>query len=68
MTGCIDQVDDGVSPVQANALELDGYATLPFDVHRVEVLAAHVPWIHGSAEFEHPVGEGRLAVVDMGDD
>ena len=57
-----------VFPVQSNRLQLDGDATFALEVHRVEVLGLHVPLFNRTGEFEHAVGEGRLAVIDMGND
>jgi hypothetical protein len=64
----VDEVHDVVAVVEPDRLELDGDAPLPLEVHRVEVLVAHVPGIDGAAQLEDPVGQRRLAVVDVGDD
>ena len=55
-------------PVQADVLGLDGDAPLPLEVHRVEVLGPHVAGVDRPGELEDAVGEGRLPVVDVGDD
>ena len=68
VAGRVDEVDDVVPVVQPDALELDGDAALPLEVHRVEVLLAHLAGVDGAAQLEHPVGQGALAVVDVGDD
>src|SRR5690606_5265054 len=52
----------------ADGVGLDGDAALALDVHRVEELGLHVAFGHGAGHLDEPVGEGRLAVVDMGDD
>ncbi|MFH1546265.1 MAG: hypothetical protein ABIE14_02725 [Patescibacteria group bacterium] len=39
-----------------------------FEFHRVEMLGAHVALLDGVSQFQQPVGERRLTVVDMGDD
>ncbi len=54
--------------LEAHRLQLDRDAPLALEVHRVEVLGAHRAGVDGAADLEHPVGEGRLAVVDVGDD
>ncbi len=41
---------------------------LPFDVHRVEVLLAHIAGVDGAGQLQDPVGERGLAVVDVGHD
>ena len=43
-------------------------APLPFQVHLVHELVAHLPGGDGAGEFQQPVRQGALAVVDMGDD
>jgi hypothetical protein len=49
-------------------LGLDGDAPLAFDVHPVEILRSHIPIGDDAGELQHPVGQRRLAVIDMGDD
>jgi hypothetical protein len=63
----VDQVEDVVLVGEANRLELDGDAPLALDVHGVQVLGAHVPRVHGTADFEDAVAERGLAVIDVGD-
>ena len=55
-------------PRQPDVLRLDGDAALALDVHPVEVLGAHVAALDDAGDLEHPVGQRRLAVVDVGDD
>ena len=47
---------------------LDGDPALALEVHGVEQLGAHRPRIDRVGELEDPVGQRRLAVVDVGDD
>ena len=68
VTRGVDQVDDVVVPGQPNRLELDRDSPLPLQVHRVEVLGPHVSGVDGPRQLEHPIGQRRLAVVDVGDD
>ncbi len=72
VSGGVDQVDDVVLvtdlPRQPNVLRLDGDATLAFDIHPVEVLRAHRTLLHHAGELQHPVGQRRLSVIDVGDD
>ena len=58
----------GGVPGQTDRLGLDRDAALALDVHAVEVLRAHLPRVDDTGELEHPVGERRLAVVDVRDD
>ncbi len=55
-------------PRQAHGLALDGDAALPLDVHAVEVLRAHLPGVDHPGQLQHPIGQRRLAMVDVGDD
>ena len=54
--------------VEAHGLRLDGDAALPLDVHRVEDLRLHIPVGDVAAQLDQPVRQGRLAVIDVGDD
>src|ERR1700761_3900178 len=51
-----------------HSLRLDRDPTLALEVHRVEQLRLHFFRIDRAGELEDPVGERRLAVVDVGDD
>ena len=53
---------------EAGRLGLDGNASFSFEVHRIEQLGFHLPFGHSAGHFQHPVGQGRLAVVDMSND
>ena len=73
VAGGVDEVEDvglavlgGV--VDADGVGLDGDAALALDVHRVEELLLHVAVGDGPGRLDQPVGEGGLAVVDVGDD
>ncbi len=55
-------------PRHAHGLALDRDAALALDVHAVEVLRAHRAGVDDPRLLEHPVGQRRLAVVDVGDD
>src|SRR5262249_12980491 len=68
VAGRVDQVDDVAVPLEPHVLGLDRDAALALEVHRVEVLRAHVARVDGARQLEEPVGERRLPVVDMGDD
>ena len=53
---------------KANRLSLDGDAALALELHRIEELVAHLARTHAAAALDQPVGQGRLPMVDMGDD
>ena len=55
-------------PRQPHVLRLDGDAALALDVHVVQVLVAHVARLDHAGHLQDPVRQGRLAVVDVGDD
>ena len=54
--------------LQRHCLRLDGDAALAFDVHRVEHLRLHLAIRQAAAQLDDAIGQGRFAVVDVGDD
>ena len=68
VAGSVDEVERVSLPVDAHVLRLDRDPPLALEVHRVEVLLAHVARLDGPGQFEDAVRERRLAVVDVGDD
>ena len=73
VAGRVHQVEDvGLAVlglvVEPHRLRLDGDAALALDIHRIEHLLDHVARRHRAGGLDQPVGERRLAVVDMGDD
>ena len=72
VAGRVDQVQDELlvrhTPGQPHVLGLDGDTALTLDIHPVQVLRAHRPFVDDTGELQHPVGQRRLAVVDVGDD
>ena len=68
VTGRVDEVQRVALPVDAHVLGLDGDAPLALQIHRVEVLRAHVTGIDGVGDLQNAVAEGALAVVDVGND
>src|SRR5690606_1144980 len=54
--------------VEPHGLRLDGDAAFALDVHRVEHLLAHLAFAQPAGDLDQPVGERRLAMIDMGDD
>src|SRR5580704_5998138 len=57
-----------VVPVDPHVLCLDRDPPLALDVHRVEVLGAHVSRIDGTGQLEDTIRERRLAVIHVADD
>ena len=53
---------------QGRGLRLDGDAALLFQIHGVEHLLGHFAVGQAAAELDEAVGQGGLAVVDVGDD
>ena len=49
-------------------LRLDRDPALALEVHRVEQLGLHFLRVDGAGQLEDAIGQGRLAVVDVGDD
>ena len=64
----VDQVELVALPLDAHGLRLDRDPALALQVHRVEHLGPHLALRNGVRELENPVGERRLAVVDVRDD
>jgi hypothetical protein len=55
-------------PWQPDRLALDRDAALALDVHPVQVLRPHLAAFHHPGELQHPVGQRRLAMIDVSDD
>ncbi len=72
VAGGIDQVEDVLLPVQGvvhlDRLALDGDAAFALQVHVIQVLGLHVAVGDGAGHLQQAVGQGALAVVDVGDD
>jgi hypothetical protein len=71
--GGINQVEDVGLAVRrlvlhARGLELDGDAPLPLQFHVVQELLLHVTGSHRSGVLQQAIGQGRFAVVDVGND
>ena len=69
----VDEVELVVHAVRAgvahpDGVQLDGDPALALEVHRVEQLLAHLALLDRAGGLDEPVGEGRLAVVDVRDD
>ena len=72
MAGGIDQVERIllalIQILHLDRMALDRDALLLLQVHVVEDLVLHVPGRKGLGQFQQPVRQGTLAVVDMRDD
>jgi hypothetical protein len=69
----VHEVEDVRLPVlgsvfEAHRLRLDSDAALALDVHGIEHLLDHVALRHRPGLLDKPVGERRLAMVDVSDD
>ena len=69
----VDQVEPVLRAVlrrvrQRHEVGLDGDPALALEVHRVERLLHHLALLERAGQFEHAVGQGGLAVVDVRDD
>ena len=53
---------------KAHRLRFDGDAAFALDVHGIEHLLLHLARAQPAAHLDQAVGQGRLAVVDVGDD
>ena len=54
--------------LQTDGPGLDGDATLPLQVHVVQQLGLHLPGGHRVALLNKAVGQGRFAMVNVGND
>ena len=52
----------------ADRVQLDRDSALPLELHRIEHLRLHLARLYGSGGLEEPIGQRRLAVVDVRDD
>ena len=73
VAGRVDQVQVvglavGGPVLDPHRLRLDRDPALALEVHRVEHLRLHFLRVDGAGDLEDAVGQGRLAVVDVGDD
>ena len=53
---------------ETHGVRLDRDAALALEIHRVEHLIDRLLGVHRAGEREQPVGQRRLAVIDVGDD
>jgi hypothetical protein len=73
MAGSINQVEDVFLAVPSfvvhpGRLQLNGNASLPFEIHAIEELFLHLPLGNSASELQHSVSKGRFAVIDVSDD
>jgi len=73
VAGRVDEVELVGVPVlrrvgESHRVALDGDPTLTLDVHGVEDLVPEIPLVDPTAVLDETVGEGRLAVIDVGND
>jgi len=54
--------------VQGRRLGLDGNAALALDLHGVEHLRRHFAIRQSAAALDQAIGQGRFAVIDVGND
>ena len=54
--------------VKRDALGLDGNTALTLNIHGVQHLGSHVTFFQTTADLNKPISQGRLAVINMGDD
>ena len=73
MAGSVDEVqlvgDAGTMlVVDAYRVGFDRDPAFPLEIHLIEHLIAHIALCDGAGPLQQAVGEGRFAVVDMGND
>jgi hypothetical protein len=52
----------------AGRLQFDCYSPFPFQFHIVKELILHIPDSHCARFLQETVGQGRFAMIDVGDD
>ncbi len=72
VAGRIDEIELVLLPIvrvlHRDRVGLDRDAALALQVHRVEHLLLHLAAAHRAGQFQQPIGQRALAVVDVGDD
>ncbi len=73
MSGSVDEIELVVLSVarrirHPHGVELDGDPALPLEVQSIEHLGLHLALLQHAGGLDEPVGEGRLAVIDVCDD
>ena len=73
MTGSINEVECVSYAVNRFVVEPDGVgfdrdSAFAFEVHVVEDLVFHIAFADSASEFEQPIGQRRLAVIDVRND
>jgi len=58
----------GVGIEHTNGSGFDRYAAFTLYIHHIQHLRLHIAHRHRIRQLHHPVGQRRLAVVNMGDD
>ena len=71
MSGCVDQMKRVVVTVlgpvpQRDRVSLDGNTPLTLKIHGIQKLLSEFSGSDSAGDFEEPVSEGRLPVVDVG--
>ena len=54
--------------LHGHRMRLDGNAALAFEIHRIEHLLLRLPSGNSAGAMQQPIRQGRLPMVDMGDD
>ena len=67
----VDEIEHIVLPVVGAVVEpdgarLNGDAALPLQLHIIQNLRLHLPFVHGAGLLQQPVGQRGFAVVDVG--
>ena len=68
VTRRVDEVEHVIAPLDPDVLGLDRDAPLALEIHRVEVLLAHLSRIDCARQLQDAIRERGLSVVDVGDD
>lgn len=68
VAGSVNQIEFVALPMHLDGGEFNSDALFAFQIHRIQKLGFHFARRNGAGKFHHTVGDGRLAVVNVGDD
>ena len=51
---------------EAHGLLLDSNASFPLQIHGIQNLGFHISLLYRAGELDKPIRQGRLAMIDMG--
>ncbi len=68
MAWSIDEIEFDSFPLHTYRSELDRDTSLTLEIHLIESLRLHLTLLERTGDLHETISEGRLAVIDMGND